>query len=117
MYQMHPEDASIFSDLFKDVNGFRPRGTLHEFNSKAEFDLAFERLQVRLDEQQEEQKEIDAHSIRAYNARIASLMQDHSIDRATAVRWDMEAEGADGQDMDYYLFLVHLPYGYDPLTC
>jgi hypothetical protein len=45
-------DGDIFSDLHKDVYGFRPRGVT--FESLDAFDAEYERLVVRLGEQQDE---------------------------------------------------------------
>jgi hypothetical protein len=42
---------------------------------------------------------------------MANLMATGAQDRATAIRWIMDAEGANG-DTEYADYLLGLPYGY-----
>lgn len=49
------KDGDIFSDLHKDVHGFRPRDVT--FSSIEEFDAEYERLVAKLSVQIDEEKD------------------------------------------------------------
>jgi hypothetical protein len=53
----------------------------------------------------------EGQAIERFEARMANLMATGAQDRATAIRWIMEAEGAAG-DPDYAEYLLGVPYGY-----
>jgi len=68
-------DGCIFSDLFKDVNGFRPRGGFAEFNSLEEFNAEYERLCNQLVFQMEEDKIRQEKNFRVFIGRIESIQE------------------------------------------
>jgi hypothetical protein len=72
------------------------------FATGEEFDRELDRLQGRLVEVLAEERERELNALDRYEARIERLMIDHGISRATAVRWDMQAE--DTEELDYYLW-------------
>jgi hypothetical protein len=53
----------------------------------------------------------EGQAIERFEVRMANLMATGAQDRATAIRWIMDAEGADG-DTEYADYLLGLPYGY-----
>ena len=67
-------DGSVFSDLFKDVYGYRPRGNLAQFNSIKEFDAEFDRLSVKLSEQLDEKRVRELHNFSKFVATIEEIL-------------------------------------------
>ena len=67
-------DGSVFSDLFKDVYGYRPRGNLAQFNSIKEFDAEFDRLSVKLSEQLDEKRVQELHNFSKFVATIEEIL-------------------------------------------
>lgn len=56
-----------------------------------------------------------AMAIAACVPRIQSMIADFGIDRATAIRWDMDANDAyngDVLDASFYCYLLHIPYSF-----
>lgn len=112
MAALTDQDYSTFSDLYKDVYGFRPRGVT--FATPEAFDAEFERLVRQLEINQEAEAQADIQLKVKFDAHIAGLMKDHNIDKATALRWDMDAMDVDG-DLDYYFWNWGFN-SYGPLT-
>ena len=108
-------DENIFSDMHKDAYGFRPRN--HRFYDADTTDAEKQRIWDAVCEDVEEaiereNNERDAAQV-AWEDRIAKLCADHNIDRATAIRWDIDAEDArngDQIDVGYYCYLVGIRY-------
>ena len=99
-----------YSDMFKDVYGFRPRGrdfgwTLEQYEE--EFEYLERALELRLKEEAEEQ----SVAIAAFEARVSELVEVGARDRETALRWIMDGSEAGG-DWEYFCFQTGLPYGY-----
>lgn len=96
-------DNDIVSDLHKSAHGCRPTGTWW-FQWKAMTD----------DEKQEEwdyllavaerETEEERQALIRWDSHITQLMVDNNIDRATAIRWDMNAMDAN-KDAGYYCYL------------
>ena len=95
-------DPDIYSDLHKEVYGIRPRGDMSNMTAEmldAEWDFI-----LRAQEQElEYENECRARARAALEADIERTIALGAGDRDTAVRWLMEAEGADG-DYDYFLY-------------
>ncbi len=79
----------LYSDLHKDAMGFRPRGesftramALSDSDFDAECDSLCEMMGAETDRMR-----------KAQAARVATLIADHGITRADALRWDTDAEG------------------------
>lgn len=72
--QTNSYDGSTFSDLFKDVYGYRPRGSLVQFNSIEEFDAEYVRLSAKLHEKLEEERELLAYNFAKFVARVEDTM-------------------------------------------
>jgi hypothetical protein len=103
------ELASTYSDLYKDVHGFRPRGmgelTIDQYHSEIDW------LQQELTKQVEEERITQQQNIIQFEERINNTIQRGAGDRSTALRWIHQAEGTDG-DNDYLCFTLNIPYGY-----
>ena len=54
---------------------------------------------------------LDARAAVQFEARVAGLIASGAGDRATAIRWIADAEGAEG-DAEYLCFLLGLEYDY-----
>jgi hypothetical protein len=95
-------DGSVFSDLHKDVYGFRPRGVT--FESLEDFDAEYERLVVRLGEQQDEEKIAQDRNFAEFVCRVDGIMGlvKNCFDNAAAVAIIAEAEGINDEEMRFY---------------
>ena len=84
-------DGDIYSDLYKDVYGSRPRYA--RFVSTEEFDADFERLVQRLSVQDTEEAANQARSFTKFVARVDETMQlVQGTDRVRAIEIIAEAE-------------------------
>lgn len=105
------ELQDLYSDLHKDLYGCRPNTLI---SSNIEF------LQERIADmsaeiQTYEDIERDAEERRfvLWEKRISEMMETHSISKARAIAWDMQAEDVDG-DIDFYCYLQGLSYSREP---
>lgn len=93
-------DGDIFSDLHKDVYGFRPRYI--RFVSIEEFDADFQRLVKQLNVQETEEAEIKARNFTKFVARVDETMQlVQGTDRVRAIEIIADAEG-ELEDLKFY---------------
>ena len=84
-------DGCIFSDLHKDVYGFRPRGVI--FESLEDFDAEFERLVKQLNIQETEEAATQARNFTMFVERVEETMQIvQFINRERAIQIIAEAE-------------------------
>jgi hypothetical protein len=94
------KDGDIYSDLYKDVHGFRPRHS--RFASIEEFDADFERLAKQLAVQETEEAEIQARNFTRFAARIDETMQlVQGTERVRAIEIIADAEG-ERENMKFY---------------
>lgn len=108
--ELRNELASTYSDMYKDVHGFRPRvDTWHwtEQDFQDEIEWLSKELQTKMDEEEMYQKQNAAD----FEIRIGKTIELGAGDRETALRWIHEAEGTDG-DNDYLCFKLNIPYDY-----
>lgn len=84
------KDGDIYSDLYKDVYGTRPRG--FTFSSVEEFDADFERLCKMLSEQIDEDKIRQAANLEKFKTRVAETMLLCNCDKLRAVEIIADAE-------------------------
>ena len=96
------KDGDIFSDLHKDVYGFRPRDIT--FSSTEEFDAEYERLVARLSVQIDEEKIRQDRNFAEFVCRVEGIMGlvRNCFDNAAAVAIIAEAEGIDDEEMRFY---------------
>lgn len=95
-------DGDIYSDLYKEVYGSRPRGST--FESIEEFDKDFDFLSKCLDRMLEEEKEEKARRFADFECRVDGIMQMvvNCFDKAAAVAIIAEAEGIDDEELRFY---------------
>jgi hypothetical protein len=93
-------DGDIYSDLYKDVYGSRPRYAT--FESMEDFDADFERLVERLNEQQDEEAKQQVINRERFEQRVKDTMAlVHGADRARAIEIIADADG-ELEDMKFY---------------
>ena len=94
-------DGDIYSDLYKDVYGSRPRYA--QFESLEEFQDDYDFLCNRLDEQIEEQRIQQSRNFIAFVERVEETMQIvEGSTRERAVEIIAEAEGIDAEEFNFY---------------
>jgi hypothetical protein len=94
-------DGDLYSDLHKDVYGFRPSGVT--FASTEEFDADFDRLSQKLDKQIEEENALQATNFLKFTSRVAATM--YLVENATrehAIEIIAEAEGISEEEFKHY---------------
>ena len=113
-------DANIFSDLHKEVYGFRPRG--HWFydaeTTDAERQAEWDYLCTRLDQQIEEDRAREAKAVEFFEAQVQQNVSFGASDRETAIRWILQALNLDENDLRYgggrICYEMGLPYSMAP---
>ena len=94
-------DGSIYSDLYKDVYGSRPRHA--EFASIEEFDTDFEALSHMLDKQIESEAEYQQIYFDKFVARVQETMEIvEGSTRERAIEIIAEAEGIRSAEFEFY---------------
>ena len=94
-------DGDIYSDLYKDVYGSRPRYA--KFESVEEFDRDFNRLSKQLDEVLKRDRLEKEMRWGDFLCRIETIKQLVSnADTRRAVEIIAEAEGIDKEEMSFY---------------
>lgn len=94
------------SDASKAANGFRIRLSWDQYNLVELKKIAENYCRAACDEIDREKMEIEAN-VQSWLLRIDQMTVEYGIDRATAIRWDMQAEGISEDDQDpvgYYCY-------------
>jgi len=95
------KDASIYSDLYKEVYGCRPYNP--KFESVEAFDADFEYLSLKLDKQIVYEKELQDKAFLKFTARVAATMYlVAGSTRERAIEIIAEAEGITAKEFDHY---------------
>ena len=84
-------DGDIFSDLYKDVHGFRPRYI--RFNSIEHFDECYTNLCAELSMQIDEDKIRQSANLEKFAERVRETMELCNCDQRRAVEIIADAEG------------------------
>lgn len=94
---------AMISDRSKDARGFRDRRDYSALSNEELVEIldGYDAEAVIV-EREEEAREEEAHL--CWVNHIANLMNDHGIDRATAIRWDQAAMKAE-DDFGFYCYL------------
>jgi hypothetical protein len=103
--------ACEYSDYYKSAYGFRPRHVDTSTWTVEDFEAVFDELAGVCERNQLHEAELEAEAAHGLELRIQSLLSHGAKDRAMAIRWIDEAEGADG-DREYLCFLLGVRYGY-----
>jgi hypothetical protein len=95
------KDASIYSDLYKEVYGCRPYNP--KFESVEAFDADFEYLSLKLDKQIAYEQDRQAANFLKFTARVAATMYlVAGSTRERAIEIIAEAEGITAREFDHY---------------
>ena len=105
------KDGDIYSDLYKDVYGSRPRYA--QFRDLEEFQDDYDFLCNKLDEQIEQQQVEQARNFDEFVARVEETMQIvEGATRERAIEIIADAEGISKDEFDFY-GLERLEYLFD----
>ena len=111
---------AIYSDMHKDAYGFRPRHLFTEMSTE-ELVSDMEYFGKLIDANLAQEAIAEKAAIDALEARLASYMEMGAPDRATAMRWELEASGdaltlqsGAKYDVGYYCYCMGLPYSMEP---
>ena len=99
--QTNSHDGDIYSDLYKDVYGSRPRYA--QFESIEEFDKDFEFLVNRLNEQNEREAIEQQENFVGFVARVEETMQIvQNCTRERAIQIIADAHGISAEEFNFY---------------
>jgi hypothetical protein len=97
------QNAEIYSDMYKDAYGFRPRSNFPE--TEEEYSEAFGRLQREISEQIEAERAYEEKAIKEFEESISAMMASGAPDRATALRWFSQNYTMENpQDVDFMVY-------------
>ncbi len=102
--------ATIYSDMYKDAYGFRPRGINTDSWTEAQFNDALDELGRVIEASETARKEDEAAAILKFEDSVTNLMHT-GTNRERVIAWLMDAENAGG-DFEYFCYRNGLPYGY-----
>lgn len=105
------ELASIYSDLYKSVYGFRPRHVNTEQMTEAELEAELDALELEGKVVFDQQKTDQAAAVVLAEKRIADTIASGAKDRVDALRWIHQAEDTNGDD-EFLCYTLGIPYGY-----
>ena len=95
------KDASIYSDLYKEVYGCRPYNPT--FESVEAFDADFEYLSLKLDKQIAYEQDLQLKAFAKFAERVNQTMQlVAGSTRERAIEIIAEAEGITAKEFDHY---------------
>ena len=99
-------DGSVYSDLYKDVYGVRPRGVT--FESIEEFDRSYQQLSYALKCELEREEEEQNINFRLFEKRVSEVLEQvqNCTSRAHAVKIIADAEGIREDYLQFYGFDV-----------
>lgn len=110
-------DGDLYSDLYKSVHGFRPRGMT--FETMEDFESSWKYLQEEGERVWAEEKEAQAKNVTKFEMRVLDTMNLLKTDRKHAIEVIAEAEecydeyeGKKYYDFDALEFELNLPYGH-----
>jgi hypothetical protein len=105
------EMLQTISCLSKEARGYRVR---MDYSAMSDDELQYwwDAFITEMEERNARERLEEAKALVEWNEHIATIMKDHGISRADAIRWDMEATDCIGPNMglDYYLWTVGLHY-------
>ena len=100
-----------FWDMYKDAYGFRPRGIDTSTWTLEQFEEEFVILGQAIEREETARKASEAEAIEKFEKHVTNTICMGAGDRATALRWIMEASSANG-DWEYMCYDLGLPYRY-----
>lgn len=110
----HEQLSCNHYELYKDVNGIRPRHIDYDKLTVEEIKADIDRLVAQLRINEDEDAAREAEAVKAFEARVQKTIESGAADRKTAIRWLFDAENDPYVfgDPDYYCHNYGLPCGY-----
>lgn len=108
-YERSRLESSIW-DLYKDVNGVRPRHMDFASMSDAELEAEYDSLLDDLKAVQEREAIEEAEAVAEFEKTIQSIIECGAKDRQTALRWYVGEANTYHGDWGYFCLSVGLPY-------
>lgn len=94
---------NTISDLSKCAYGFRVRKD-YDAMSDADLESEWDYFVKAAERRASEERDAEAAALKIWNSRMARMMDEHGIDLATAVRWDIQASDCEHSGWDYYVW-------------
>ena len=107
-------DMNSFSDLHKDIYGFRPSAQFYEWLRMAtedELQAQWDDMCARLEFECKRERQLEEEAAEKFEQLVAQTIDTGAGDRQTALRWIMDASDCDG-DWEYLCYHHGLRYGY-----
>lgn len=101
----------IYSDMYKDAYGIRPRGIDTSSWTLEHFEHEFKHLEVAINREEADRKLNEAIAVKNFEQHVTNTICMGARDRETALRWIMDGSEAGG-DWEYFCYLNGLPYQY-----
>jgi hypothetical protein len=98
------------SDVYKDINGFRPRGILNRLNTVEKLQNLLDDLYKQAEDQFISDKQEQLENVVNFEDDLKNIMKICSCDRDSAIRYILDAE--DETDVEYIEYVYNLPFGY-----
>jgi len=108
---IHISDTYL-SDMFKDVNGYRPRH-YKEWWTTAELKAEYDYLGRELDYVMKAEKKAEIKAVKKFKKLIKETISYGAGDRTTAIKWLVQGEGLDFrsvEDLKYFFWGHGLSY-------
>lgn len=112
MYNTIEEFEQVYSDFFKEANGWRPRHDTSHWTLD-DWRKEFDSLTRQCEENRKAEAEAEQRAVIEFEIAITKLIAMGAKDRATAIRW-MMGDNVEGYESDpgYFEYENGLPHGY-----
>jgi len=94
-------DPAIWSDLYKDAYGTRPRFSLRD-KTPQELDMLWHETCLALENTIRVNRDNEAHARVAFYDRLDGMVQNFNLTRKTALRWMLQADGVQPEEIEMY---------------
>lgn len=98
---------AIFSDTYKEANGFRPRFDTSAWSIQ-DFENEMGYLETVIESNLERENSIQQESIRVFEALVTKTINTGANTRETAIRWILDGD----TDIEHFEWKNNLPFGY-----
>lgn len=100
-------DDSVLSDLHKEAFGFRPSASYYtnwHSLTNDEKQAEWEHLCMVAEQSEQDERDAEARNYVRWQTQIEDLIKIGARDKATAIRWDMQAQKAEPGEVDFYCY-------------
>lgn len=114
MTYSHNELHSIYSDLYKDAHGFRPRNDVSSWTEE-DFLNEFSYLETVIAQNVHDEQEAQKQAIIRFEGVVSKTIEYGAKDRISALKWLFESDDLNFEsvfDQEYVEYANGLPYGY-----